>query len=162
MQLGLWVWVDALCINQNDLFERAEEVPRMRTIYKSARTVVIWLGESKDDSDLAMRLIKTLARSCEDGSVLSLGRKLRNDANYLGTGAWRALGQLMNRSYWSRVWILQEIAMGNTESPLLCGQESVTWNEIYQALYTFTTQNEDLVFTLVESEYSDAERAGTT
>jgi hypothetical protein len=41
----VFFWVDALCINQLDLLERAVQVPRMRDIYSKARRTLIWLGE---------------------------------------------------------------------------------------------------------------------
>ncbi|KAJ4007840.1 hypothetical protein NW766_009648 [Fusarium irregulare] len=41
---GLSIWIDALCINQNDLTECSEQVKGMREIYGSARQVHIWLG----------------------------------------------------------------------------------------------------------------------
>ncbi|KAI8713002.1 hypothetical protein NCS52_01243300 [Fusarium sp. LHS14.1] len=39
-----FVWVDALCINQADLKECAEQVKGMRGIYTTAKVVRIWLG----------------------------------------------------------------------------------------------------------------------
>lgn len=38
------LWVDALCINQDDTDERNEQVRHMLTIYQSAVRVVVWLG----------------------------------------------------------------------------------------------------------------------
>ncbi|KAI1329862.1 heterokaryon incompatibility protein-domain-containing protein [Xylariaceae sp. FL0255] len=38
-------WVDALCINQDDLDERADQVKLMRNIYQKASTTKIWLGK---------------------------------------------------------------------------------------------------------------------
>lgn len=40
------MWIDALCINQNDLEERAAQVTLMRQVYSKAREVLIWLGDS--------------------------------------------------------------------------------------------------------------------
>lgn len=40
------IWIDALCINQNDLEERAAQVTLMRQVYSKAREVLIWLGDS--------------------------------------------------------------------------------------------------------------------
>ncbi|KAH6876276.1 heterokaryon incompatibility protein-domain-containing protein [Alternaria rosae] len=37
-------WIDAICINQNDLNERNEQVPRMGDIYSMASRVWIWMG----------------------------------------------------------------------------------------------------------------------
>src|SRR6266576_2594252 len=39
------LWVDAVCINQDDLNERSVQVQRMRNIYASARTILAWTGE---------------------------------------------------------------------------------------------------------------------
>ncbi|GAP92954.1 putative heterokaryon incompatibility protein [Rosellinia necatrix] len=41
----LSIWVDAICINQDDLNERSGQVKIMRMIYSQATTVHIWLGE---------------------------------------------------------------------------------------------------------------------
>ncbi|KAG6359739.1 hypothetical protein INS49_010791 [Diaporthe citri] len=48
------LWVDAVCINQEDFDERNEQVRMMRDIYSLADRVVIWLGEGNADSDWAM------------------------------------------------------------------------------------------------------------
>jgi hypothetical protein len=37
-------WIDAICINQNDMNERNEQVPRMGDIYSMASRVWIWIG----------------------------------------------------------------------------------------------------------------------
>ena len=38
------IWVDALCINQNDWPEESRELPKMGDIYKRAKAVTIFLG----------------------------------------------------------------------------------------------------------------------
>ncbi|KAA8571228.1 hypothetical protein EYC84_000561 [Monilinia fructicola] len=52
------LWVDALCINQNDLDERAAQVALMRRVYSDATTVLIWLGPEADGSEDAMRSVE--------------------------------------------------------------------------------------------------------
>lgn len=37
-------WIDAVCINQQDVDERSIQVPLMREIYQGADRVVVWLG----------------------------------------------------------------------------------------------------------------------
>ncbi|KAK6442070.1 hypothetical protein LTR95_001689 [Oleoguttula sp. CCFEE 5521] len=39
------LWVDAVCINQTDLAEKADQVSRMDDIYTHAERVLIWLGD---------------------------------------------------------------------------------------------------------------------
>jgi hypothetical protein len=43
---------DAVCINQQDLNERSAQVLKMSGIYRSASPVLVWLGESENESDL--------------------------------------------------------------------------------------------------------------
>ncbi|KAH8716724.1 heterokaryon incompatibility protein-domain-containing protein, partial [Phaeosphaeriaceae sp. PMI808] len=46
-QTTIILWVDALCINQEDTNERNQQVQMMARIYKSAQEVIAWLGKSE-------------------------------------------------------------------------------------------------------------------
>lgn len=48
-------WIDAICINQDDLEERSAQVAIMPQIYSKADCVIVWLG---DDSQMIFRLLK--------------------------------------------------------------------------------------------------------
>jgi hypothetical protein len=54
------VWIDALCINQDDSSERSEQVSKMRTIYERAEEVLVWLGPSTGGVPLAFDLFEDL------------------------------------------------------------------------------------------------------
>ncbi len=43
------IWIDAICINQNDNFEKASQVRLMGRIYEHAMGVT-WLGPGSDNS----------------------------------------------------------------------------------------------------------------
>lgn len=58
------IWIDALCINQEDDAERGHQVRQMDQIYRNCSRVCIWLGDAEDDSDLAMELINSIRESC--------------------------------------------------------------------------------------------------
>ncbi|PSN63825.1 hypothetical protein BS50DRAFT_500130 [Corynespora cassiicola Philippines] len=49
------VWADAICINQNDDFERTHQVGLMGEIYRNSRETIIWLGEQTDIDDVGQR-----------------------------------------------------------------------------------------------------------
>lgn len=51
---GMKFWVDALCINQANTFEKNQQVKLMKSIYSKAFAVVVWLGGSTDDSGKAI------------------------------------------------------------------------------------------------------------
>ncbi|KAK4213207.1 heterokaryon incompatibility protein-domain-containing protein [Rhypophila decipiens] len=118
----LLLWVDAICINQGDLSERASQVEMMADIYKRAVTTVSWLGEGDADSDEAVELVRELGNFMtehrqelddyiedEDDTVTpvqvfeSLGFSLEHRN-------WSSVWRLFDRPYWSRVWIIQELA----------------------------------------------------
>ena len=63
------IWIDQLCIDQDNIKERNEQVSRMRQIYRNADTVFAWLGPSYDDSNHIMSFIASL--SVKDISSLS-------------------------------------------------------------------------------------------
>jgi hypothetical protein len=55
------LWIDALCINQTDLEERANQVTIMRHIYHKAEKVIVWLGPAADNSHLAVDFLAKLS-----------------------------------------------------------------------------------------------------
>jgi hypothetical protein len=48
------LWIDALCINQDDSLEKTYQVQCMGNIYRSAAKLLIWLRPADIDSDIAM------------------------------------------------------------------------------------------------------------
>jgi hypothetical protein len=66
------IWADAVCINQQDLVERAQQVSIMGDIYRSAVRTVIWLGPP--DSSTA-RAFTTCARLADYAGTNSLKGK---------------------------------------------------------------------------------------
>ncbi|KAH6678194.1 heterokaryon incompatibility protein-domain-containing protein, partial [Halenospora varia] len=40
-----WLWVDAICINQDDEHERASQVTFMGAVYSNCQQVIVWLGQ---------------------------------------------------------------------------------------------------------------------
>ncbi|KAI8935043.1 hypothetical protein NX059_008707 [Plenodomus lindquistii] len=155
MMNGYFIWIDALCINQEDMNERSQEVRRMRLIYRLAANVVIWLGPRAEGSDEAMDLVKILSVSCQSHTDKSLGQELRKNPKHLGDGVWYALSRLLERSYWTRMWIIQELCLGSDQTPVLCGEKVVTWQELYAALFIFGKHNIDVVFSCIDRERKD-------
>ena len=51
------LWIDAICINQNDLQEKSHLVAKMNHVYEQAEKVVVWLGDSADDSDYTFQCL---------------------------------------------------------------------------------------------------------
>ena len=161
IRAGYKVWVDALCINQGDKAERGREVKRMRQIYKEAADVCVWLGDEENESTKAFDLIRTLSNSYRTSQDIALGNALREKSDLLGKGAWRALSQLMDRPYWDRLWVMQELVFGGDRAAIFCGHQVITWGELYDAIFMFGTHNFDIMFSLIRDECKDAGLKGS-
>lgn len=55
--LELPLWIDAICINQDDLVEKAEQIRLMPAIYERAFTVVVLVDEVPDVADVANQVL---------------------------------------------------------------------------------------------------------
>ncbi|KAL7755492.1 hypothetical protein ACKLNR_014590 [Fusarium oxysporum f. sp. zingiberi] len=130
------LWVDAICINQNDLDERAQQVTLMQEIYSRASSVLVWLGRATEQTVPAFRLLLGLAdisRSSRDVGQEYIAHVIRNECF---KGHWLALGELLQREWWHRVWTIQEVVLGS-DIQVICGPFAVEWNRIMQATAVF-------------------------
>jgi hypothetical protein len=115
-------WIDAICINQANVLERNHQVNLMRDIYTRAEKVCIWLGKEADESDRAMDfLINRVKRKL---TIKGLGFERLWSRN-----VGKALTQLCERSYWRRMWIIQEIVCAQNIT-IWCGTKSCEWSAI--------------------------------
>lgn len=104
-----WLFIDAICIDQTNFTERANQVRLMRKIFSSATQVLIWLGIGDKAITSLMNLAKTvpplnIIRSPygfvvrgEDGYLLEPENK-SNKVLTAGAGA------ISSQPYWRRVW----------------------------------------------------------
>jgi hypothetical protein len=137
------LWVDAVCINQNDLLERNEQVLRMGDIYKHARRVVVWLGSAQDDSTLALQTMQYIGEQVQVARARfrlrapeAIEREwYRGRTNLpLDQKASRAIQTLLQRSWFKRLWIWQEIQLANSEAVLQCGRDRSDWDVFRRAV----------------------------
>jgi hypothetical protein len=125
------LWIDALVINQSDLAERNIQVQQMRTIYASASTVLMWLGQPRDPHEFdSMFEIFKLPSGCHSISAAVLCH----------------LYDIGRLEYFSRAWVYQEIAYAR-HVLVLIGHHSVHYS-ILDTLWTSATtshEGEDLI-----------------
>lgn len=146
------IWIDAICIDQDNLQERNTEVGRMGRIYSSARQVVVWLGEESRDSSVAIRTLTNLGSDIdvrsEDSEYHIVPRKgckafvLDRDHPAMRSWAlsWIAIRSLLNRPWFMRLWVFQEIALA-TDAILLTGNDSIPWKHFRGAVLWIRMQS---------------------
>lgn len=124
-----WIWVDAICINQNSVKEKTEQLGKIHDIYNKAGYVCIWLGEADKEgsSDRAMAFVNEVINA---NSLKSLVSK---EASIEG---WHSLADLMSSQWFSRRWVVQEVALAR-KATVLCGDKSVDWRDFADAVAIF-------------------------
>ncbi|KAJ3454430.1 hypothetical protein MRS44_018324 [Fusarium solani] len=146
------LWVDALCINQDDDTEKSHQVNLMRDIYSNTTMAILWLGDYSDSPDplpapqnpssvtnhiprqiavAAFAFIKSMAtnghydRYHDDSDHKASGHDLASN----GVGALSCLLQL---SWWHRVWTVQEAVLPENAT-IVCGTIQLALSELVLA-----------------------------
>ncbi|KAK3688863.1 heterokaryon incompatibility protein-domain-containing protein [Podospora appendiculata] len=125
------LWADAICINQGDLAERAEQVKRMADIYPRARRV-------RPARNAALEFVGKQLQQTKDGrSALDPDSIYRSAMQVtelkLGDETWATLIWLFHRPWFERMWIVQEIRFANAHAIVLCGRREVPWRLLRDA-----------------------------
>ncbi|KAF3003576.1 hypothetical protein E8E13_006533 [Curvularia kusanoi] len=132
------LWIDAICIDQNNDKERGHQVRQMGSIYAKAEQVLIWLGSATRETDLAFDFMsqfekETLKHACRDwkvadkrwqGIMSSVCPLDDNGKMKLTLDQQHGLKNLLSRSWFDRVWIIQEVANARA-ARVTCGTKSV-------------------------------------
>lgn len=113
------LWIDAICINQQDLRERSSQVRMMGDIYRSADRVVIWLGTEKDNSAQALEIMSRIGSEIKVDYVRLEMSPVSTDSilHWSDTSRYlpfhgqesRNIDALLRRSWFTRLWVWQEI-----------------------------------------------------
>lgn len=99
-----YLWIDQICIDQTDIFERNQQVSFMSDIYGAAQEVVIWLGVCGQEHEETAAFINHFVAH-ELGSRSETATCRYRSAQVLS----QSLRCFLNNQYWTRLWIVQEI-----------------------------------------------------
>jgi hypothetical protein len=84
------IWIDAICINQENNEEKETQIPFMAEIYAKASSVVVWLGPADDDSDVALEAIRLVGANLGKVSKANIQEPIKN---------------LLQRQWFRRAWV---------------------------------------------------------
>lgn len=137
------LWVDAICINQDNYPERNAQVLRIADIFRSAWRVIVWLGEASHDSGLAMKTLQYLGEQLEISQerwnhVLPHAREPEWASKHVklpyGDAEWASLRSLFARLWFERLWVMQEIALANPAAIVQCGYHTMRYYYLRRAV----------------------------
>ena len=113
------IWLDAICINQDDIQERSHQVQEMKRIYSGAKCVYSWLGHDKP-----LPHTGTFNRQY----IIDLYYRCMRD-NRQHTRHKDQSEYILQADYWSRMWIVQEFILAK-KVKLLVGRKRLPCNEL--------------------------------
>jgi hypothetical protein len=125
------IWIDQICINQDDKDECVQQIGQMCEIYQRASMDLFWIGEPDENTEAVMDLLVSLDRL--ETSLLASGlprpsiNALLNPIYMRSVGLpeyhapiWASLMQFISRAAFQRAWIIQEVAVSQNPA-LFCG-----------------------------------------
>ena len=129
------VWIDAICINQEDIREKERQVEKIKEIYLGAKFVIAWLGPPEGKGDFVLKKLESAGKRIlldTDGDPNSsiLGADLdisMSAADDSATFPLHLLDNIFGRPYWQRVWVAQELAYAQ-EACLMFGGAVTNWH----------------------------------
>lgn len=138
---GLPLWVDAVCVDQEDQDERSAQVALMSDIYSKAKSVIVWLGKEDKRARRALRLQHSLGpvlkRIQDEGNWQSLLHFPFNHIDFyrfvgiepFQLADWIAYEEFHKRTWFHRTWIIQEVALAQ-KLAVLCGGTKCDWESM--------------------------------
>jgi hypothetical protein len=122
-----YIWIDSICINQHALKETSVQVQNMASIYANADTVLLCVGPHSHRS----HRFQEYAESLEFDHRLQMQGRGRHERGDPATSAWwihiqgeppngdiwmsdealESITAFASRPCWSRLWIIQEVAV---------------------------------------------------
>ena len=123
-----YLWIDQICIDQDDPLEKNHQVEIMSEIYGRASRVCIWLGKSDPSSRMALDFIKNEVLQLQNFDQLCESKQ--------ASEKWKALLDLMQRPWFSRRWVVQEIALAR-RAIVYCGADKIPWKKFAVAVELF-------------------------
>jgi len=129
------IWVDAMCINQEDIDERASQVAIMREIYRNASQTVIWFGDSTKETKTAFAYMQRLFDEAQDWEKYPDKRlPPRTGPTFKEISPSTALEAVFAQNiWWNRIWTTQEILLAK-RATIFSGRHHIPWDAFLKAI----------------------------
>lgn len=120
------LWIDAICINQDDLEERAQQVSTMAEIFRKTWNMIAWLGDTS-----VTLLPETQAR------MLAPAGQLTPQEKDSCLAALSKLTPMACPRWWQRMWTFPElVAYGCDPGPeIALGSNRMSWGDFLWVIH---------------------------
>lgn len=123
---GRLYWIDAVCINQNDLVEKGQQVKFMYSVYLFAGEVLAFPSDQIEDAAAAARFVHELGSWMQRADMRSVTAADLLQKFKWPSRDWTALTSLLEQKFFLRVWIVQEMVAAKT-TRIRCGRANLNW-----------------------------------
>lgn len=129
------LWADSICVNQDDLKERSQQVSIMGQIYSKAEKVLLCIGpDHADDAEQASRLthdanamilatFKVVGYSPGSFPYPKHGEMLETDSR------WTSFAAMLEAPWFRRGWVVQESGLAKN-AVILWGDSQIPWDSV--------------------------------
>ncbi|KAI4861535.1 HET-domain-containing protein [Hypoxylon rubiginosum] len=134
------LWIDAVCLNQADEMEKAQQIPMMGRIFGEAKGAHIWLGPEDHMTAKLFTFIRE-ANLLPEVAKVEMSKQMAALMKTLfgeGLHALRVFDDFSNRPWFSRRWIIQEACLAR-QATVYCGSHSVPLSSLVLAAVRFQT-----------------------
>ena len=109
-------WIDAICINQTDLDEKRSQIQLMGQIFERAASVFVWLGKTSATENEDIMQSPNLEAPFQllrqkDWAKIEIGDLVSRGLPPLDSLFWETMGNILNRSWFTRLWVIQEVTL---------------------------------------------------
>ncbi|KAL2068268.1 hypothetical protein VTL71DRAFT_16366 [Oculimacula yallundae] len=131
------MWIDQLCIAQQDQAEKSVQVRLMRKVYAQCRECLIWMDEIDKNATLAdaQAIIEVLEFMADHS--LPVPACLASPATFRDPSlAWSSIS-LDVHPWWDRIWTTQEVILPSRKA-FLWGPLRLSWDTLTACAYAWT------------------------
>lgn len=130
------LWIDSICINQQDLLEKSLQVSKMRQVFVkgNASRVLIWLDKLSERDTILPDDIALIRQTCQRSSLAGVERNRQASSEIfpvtiITTPEEKAtfsrlssfITTLAHHPYWFRLWVVQELHAAQDQFSIIAG-----------------------------------------
>lgn len=128
------IWIDYLCINQQNLQEKAAQVMRMTEIYSNACKVMVCLGQPEGSFRVSFIIHQLLSLDETNWTVRQLKEKFKSRAESYRDD----FATFLCHPWFTRVWVIQEVAVARNVQ-VIYGWMSYEWADFAKLVDIFSS-----------------------